>query len=799
MTSYNHTPIANDGSAPGNAETVNSPLGALDAAIGNRTTLTTTAKASAVAAINEVDANADAASASIGSLASLDTTEKANLVAAINEVFGKVWLQSGGADPAIAALRAWTAGESYELLSITYEPACPQVIKSATVLWPDGSTGTYTATKINIALETVDAFTISHILSGTLITQLEVTRNGDGLITIKPALTFSANQPLLDKLAIYWTMNEYSDGTAGAWRYDKVGNYRLTDGNTVPSAVGVSGNCASMSEATNERLYRTGGAELPIGSQSFMIDGFWNLVSKTADRNLLSKWDIATNQRSYRLIYSDSAKRFEFSVSANGVAVSTVYADVIGEPSINQWYYVAAWYDDDAGQIYIQVDDNAPNNSPHAGGIHAGTADLLIATNLKVDEVALWVGYYLNEGERLARYNGAVYPFGHIIRQRLEDCTASWWSQPRAVYLASQDKTYVGGVSASGRVTIATYNHATKTEDRRILHVFPADEHCTPCMLVPSDAVPVVFYAGHRNNNFVYYRKGTVIGDITSLGAEQAIDFGSLTTYTQIFRQTGTNNLLLLARAGATDIWLYSVSTDYGDTWSAPAVLFDLTEAGYFGGVQVGNVVRGVLYGHPSSASDHNVYYCEIDLVSGDITSPGLGTIDNFKTPASLPINVRAELFMAYANPVGHGTRLLDISAAPSPEICLIDWTNDNDAVYKYLKWNGATFDIQSITAAGVVIGDLPASHYHAGAIFPNPTTGGIVYVARELSGAWIVERWTTVDNGATWSRELVDSSTTEKLFRPYSPIGDPDKVLYNRGTYTDYSNYYTNMMVGDL
>lgn len=73
-------------------------------AIGDLTTLTTTAKSDLVSAINEVDSNADTANATavqadgkattnataIGTLANLTTTVKNNLVGAINEVNGKV-------------------------------------------------------------------------------------------------------------------------------------------------------------------------------------------------------------------------------------------------------------------------------------------------------------------------------------------------------------------------------------------------------------------------------------------------------------------------------------------------------------------------------------------------------------------------------------------------------------------------------------------------------------------------------------------------------------------------------------
>ena len=53
MSTYSHTAIS--AGAAANAATINAPLGQLDAAIGSLATLTTTAKSTAVAAINELD------------------------------------------------------------------------------------------------------------------------------------------------------------------------------------------------------------------------------------------------------------------------------------------------------------------------------------------------------------------------------------------------------------------------------------------------------------------------------------------------------------------------------------------------------------------------------------------------------------------------------------------------------------------------------------------------------------------------------------------------------------------------
>lgn len=93
----------------------------------------------------------------------------------------------GGATVSDQTLTDWVAGEAYQLTAITRNAS--EVPTTATVLWPDGSAGTFTATTINVAFSAVDAFTISHTLSGKTVTQAAVTRNAAGAVTAKPALT----------------------------------------------------------------------------------------------------------------------------------------------------------------------------------------------------------------------------------------------------------------------------------------------------------------------------------------------------------------------------------------------------------------------------------------------------------------------------------------------------------------------------------------------------------------------------------------------------------------------------------
>lgn len=81
-------------------------------------------------------------------------------------------------------LKDWTSAESYETTAVTWVGG---IVSTATVKWPDGSGGTFTKTASDAY--GVTAYTISHTLSGKTVTQSAITRDGNGNVTVKPALT----------------------------------------------------------------------------------------------------------------------------------------------------------------------------------------------------------------------------------------------------------------------------------------------------------------------------------------------------------------------------------------------------------------------------------------------------------------------------------------------------------------------------------------------------------------------------------------------------------------------------------
>lgn len=81
----------------------------------------------------------------------------------------------------------WAGGKDVEMLVRDVDSIGRTT--SATLKWPDGSLGTFTATDLNPTFGSYDGWTRSHTDSGKTVTQAAYTRNGIGAITNKPALT----------------------------------------------------------------------------------------------------------------------------------------------------------------------------------------------------------------------------------------------------------------------------------------------------------------------------------------------------------------------------------------------------------------------------------------------------------------------------------------------------------------------------------------------------------------------------------------------------------------------------------
>lgn len=85
----------------------------------------------------------------------------------------------------------WTLSEAYRLSSITFHATYTQSILTASVAWPDGSTGVLAVSAYDTVSGTPKAFTVTHVGSGRTVTQPAATFDGSGRVTTQPALVVS--------------------------------------------------------------------------------------------------------------------------------------------------------------------------------------------------------------------------------------------------------------------------------------------------------------------------------------------------------------------------------------------------------------------------------------------------------------------------------------------------------------------------------------------------------------------------------------------------------------------------------
>lgn len=90
-------------------------------------------------------------------------------------------------------LLAWAAGNAYQITSAEYDDT--GVITVADILWPDGSTGSYTRTVKNTGCNAVDGYVLTHDSSAGTVTQPTITRDGFCNVLLKPALVVSGYTP----------------------------------------------------------------------------------------------------------------------------------------------------------------------------------------------------------------------------------------------------------------------------------------------------------------------------------------------------------------------------------------------------------------------------------------------------------------------------------------------------------------------------------------------------------------------------------------------------------------------------
>jgi hypothetical protein len=223
----------------------------------------------------------------------------------------------------------------------------------------------------------------------------------------------------------------------------------------------------------------------------------------------------------------------------------------------------------------------------------------------------------------------------------------------------------MGGVNAVGTIGIGKFDERRNESTWVLLGTYEIDDHNVPAFLIEADRPPLVAIVRHAVEPFVRVRVGAAPYDVESLktATEIQVPFPGACTYANLIRRPGTSTLALITRNA--DGWYISVSTNWGNTWSA-AVKF--TGLAYNTFYQVGKIVHYVTAGHPVTSVNNSVRYIRIDTVSGDIVNAAGDPVGNlWSFTAAIALASMTCVRQAYDTDPGYNTfRTLDVGPSGS-------------------------------------------------------------------------------------------------------------------------------------
>jgi BNR repeat-containing family member len=391
-----------------------------------------------------------------------------------------------------------------------------------------------------------------------------------------------------------------------------------------------------------------------------------------------------------------------------------------------------------------------------------------------------------------------------------------WFGDPRVLH--HENRTYIGFITnnpdGTGDITIAQYDHDTNQLTSSVVRPgFPRDDHNNPAICIRPDGRVVAFYTGHQQAELpMHYVRSKVAGDING-GWEPVKHIttntpGSGWTYANLAQLSAEPNKLYVFWRGGNFNPTYSTTTG-GDVWTEARnfIYYDLDGTVHRPYVKVysdgvDTIHFAFTQGHPRDVLSSifymyyrggNLYRANGDLIGpwGEVIRPGRADkVYNADDPNDDP-GPKAWVWDVAADADGH------------PVIVYANFPTDTDHRYRYARWNGTEWIDNEITPAGNTISEDTREPNYSGGISLDHADPSVVVLSRqEPGGRHEVERWTTNDNGQSWTSEPITQNSSELNVRPFVPVGltgtGAMSVLWMAGEYPSYTTDQTRIMALD-
>jgi hypothetical protein len=370
---------------------------------------------------------------------------------------------------------------------------------------------------------------------------------------------------------------------------------------------------------------------------------------------------------------------------------------------------------------------------------------------------------------------------------RLIDGVGEWWVYPTATFLSAPDVTCFGAISANGDILACAFNHGTQKTKRVVVGQAIVDEHCRPALYVERGHRSVILWNNHGADGTMHCRVGA-IDSISRWGDDQPFvaNLSGLVSYAQIHRitslSTATDDVFLVfyrvAESG-TYIWrLRKLTVNKATglaTWTDSVTLIGFGAGqGYVqtAPATLENGNQGIRCGastNPADTGGHDIYYFEIDAVTGAIRDQAHTALGNTGygsggAASGIPLT-STSLPAAVTIPAGSSARLLAVRPGPEkPGLAYTDWLTSNlVATYHHIgRWwyasDGLSLPTVSAYASTPKNWTNPASvSVRVVADVPTLTPAADGYLVRRYVAAtnqrmWFLRLQTTGVLQFTWS-----------------------------------------------
>jgi len=435
-------------------------------------------------------------------------------------------------------------------------------------------------------------------------------------------------------------------------------------------------------------------------------------------------------------------------------------------------YWIESWdSENEQAKVWIKI-PSLPANSEKEIWMYYGNPDVNSGAN--GEATFLFFDDFENYG-----YNGAWI----------------WFQEPRAIHFQGEkDKTYIGYCDSNFNIKVLEINHETGEVYESLLHEYngAGDDHNNPAILVRNEDHKILAVYCKHNGDYMYYRISKNSEDVSEWEEEKSFGSNKMSYPILVQLPAENNKIYLFYRRGTAscDREYYRTSTDGGNTWSSESLLFDFCpdEWCYVKAVASEDKIHFTLSNHPEAGGTHRIYYCY--YYNGKYYKAD-------GTPIGDPPFTQSDLDVVYDSeaPGNHKAWIWDIALAEdgTPVIVFAVFPSTDNHQYYYARWNGSEWEYHYITdAGGGLYADQP---YYSGGIYLDHDDPSVVYLSKEVNGQFEIQKWKTIDGGATWTKIAdITSNSSEKNIRPVVPRNHhPDlPVVWMRGRYTTKTDYDT-------